>query len=65
MPDKPHNRYDIRMEPTGLWTVYDIFTGLPAVINDIPMILMDLDDANDVVELLNYQYIKRRKGKTE
>ncbi len=27
------NRYDFRKESDGTWTVFDIFTGMPALVN--------------------------------
>lgn len=31
MNAESNNRYDLRQNPNGFWTVYDIFTGEPAV----------------------------------
>jgi hypothetical protein len=45
-------RYDIRSETTG-WTVYDIRTGLPAMVNDVPQTGLPLEDADDLADLLN------------
>ena len=54
------NRYDMRQDSLGSWTVYDIFTGLPAEVNEISQIDLDMEQADDLVDLLNYLYIKRR-----
>lgn len=64
MNDKPENRFDMRPNGDGFWTVYDIFTGLPAVVNDTVMDSLEMEEADDLVDLLNGQYIDRRKGTT-
>ena len=46
-------RYDIRSESNG-WTVYDIRTGSPAMVNDVPQISLPLEDADDLADLLNH-----------
>ncbi len=56
------NRYDLRQEPDGTWTVYDIFTGMPAEVNDVPQFGLEMEKADDLVDLLNYLYISRREG---
>ncbi|NDV88786.1 hypothetical protein GTW51_18995 [Aurantimonas aggregata] len=47
------DRYTLRKDPDGTWSVVDIFTDLPAVVNDQVMILMDMEEAEEVVGLLN------------
>lgn len=66
MTGKTENRYDMRPSENrlGFWTVYDIFTGEPAVVNDTVMDALDMDDADDLVDLLNSEYIARRSGPT-
>ncbi|KQV83275.1 hypothetical protein [Rhizobium sp. Root1220] len=64
MTSKPENRYDTRKNGTGYWTVYDIFTGEPAEINGAQLTHCEMDEADDLVDLLNKQYIERRKGLT-
>ncbi len=63
---KPHReiRFDTRDDGTGRLAVFDIFTGLTADVNGIP--LDDLDEvvALDVARLLNAEYIARRRGTT-
>ena len=54
------NRYDLRKEDDGSWTVFDIFTGMPAEVNGIPQDGLEMEQADDLVELLNLQYIRRR-----
>jgi hypothetical protein len=46
-------RYDVRQEEDGSWTVYDIATDLPAVINDVPQLGHGEDDARDVARELD------------
>jgi hypothetical protein len=47
-----NERYDIREDDDG-WTVFDIFTGQPVVIMDVPQVGLDIQDANDLAELLD------------
>jgi hypothetical protein len=55
MNSQSNNRYNLRQEPNGLWTVYDIFTGEPAEVNGIPQNGLDMEIADDLVDLLNCQ----------
>jgi hypothetical protein len=50
-------RYDMRHEPEG-WTVYDIWTGWPAVIAGVLQIELEMEDADDLVDLLNGMHVK-------
>lgn len=61
---KPNNRYDMREDGTGMWAVYDFFTGLTAEVNGIPQDGLDIEQADDLVDLLNAEYIARREGTT-
>jgi hypothetical protein len=45
-------RYDIKPEDDG-WSVYDTTTGLPAEVNDVVQVGLSLEDADDLVDLLN------------
>ncbi|WP_376742145.1 hypothetical protein [Ensifer canadensis] len=58
----PENRYDLRQEPDGTWTVFDIFTGMPALVNEVEQVGLELEQADDLVDLLNLLYIRRRSG---
>jgi hypothetical protein len=58
------NRYDLRKDADGSWAVYDIFTGQTAEVNGIPQDGLDIQTADDLVDLLNIEYINRRKGST-
>ncbi|SFB60841.1 hypothetical protein SAMN03159496_05725 [Rhizobium sp. NFR07] len=48
-----HRRYDLREEGDGTWTVFDIFTGVAAEVFDEPLIGLDLDEAEDIIQILN------------
>lgn len=61
---RPDNRYAMREDGTGMWAVYDIFTGLTAEVNGVPQDGLDIETADDLVDLLNAEYIARRKGTT-
>ncbi|MQU69059.1 hypothetical protein [Sinorhizobium meliloti] len=52
----------LRQEDDGTWTVFDIFTGLPARVNDVEQVGLEMEQADDLVDLLNLLYIKRRRG---
>lgn len=61
MPPPPSEaRYDMRDEPDGTWTVFDIFTGLPAVVDDVPLTGLEMEEADDLVDLLNFKDARRR-----
>lgn len=65
MPDPSTARYDIRKnENDEYWTVFDIFTGLAAEVNGNLMDALEMEEADDLVDLLNAQYVERRGGKT-
>lgn len=46
-------RYSLRQEADGTWTVFDIFTNLPAEVNGIPLVMLDMEEADDAVDLMN------------
>ncbi len=54
------DRYGMRRNENGYWTVYDIFTGEPAIVNDIVMSALEMEEADDLVDLLNTLYRERR-----
>ena len=63
---KPDNRYSIRKNMGDeWWTVYDIFTGDPAKVNGTLLTRCEMEEADDLVDLLNAEYISRRKGTTD
>jgi len=53
-------RYDLRQELDGTWTVFDVFTGLPVVEDGVPLIDMPMEEADDLLDLLNSRDKKRR-----
>lgn len=58
------NRYDLRKEYggpfKGTWTVFDIFTGLPAEVDGVLQNCLEMEQADDLVDLLNHQDARRR-----
>jgi hypothetical protein len=42
-----------KLRGRDLWAVFDSFTQRPALINDVPQIDLELDDADDLTDLLN------------
>ncbi|MEI9412653.1 hypothetical protein [Mesorhizobium salmacidum] len=46
-------RYGIEKTPEGTWDIVDVFTGLPVVEVGVPLIDMPIDEADDLVDLLN------------
>ncbi|ESY73717.1 hypothetical protein X743_08755 [Mesorhizobium sp. LNHC252B00] len=53
-------RYDLRKEHDESWTVFDVFTGQPAVYEGHEAIDLDMEYADDLVDLLNAVDLKRR-----
>lgn len=51
-------RYDIRKDERG-WTVFDLFTGEPAVVAGVPSTGMEIQDADELAELLDHPAIAR------
>ena len=46
-------RYDMREDCEG-WTVFDLFTGEPVVINGVSQTGLDIQDADELSELLDH-----------
>jgi hypothetical protein len=63
-PNRTEIRYGLREDGTGLWAVYDIFTGLTAEVNGISQDGLDEVVAKFMTNELNEAYITRRKGTT-
>ena len=57
-------RYDLRKEPDGTWTVFDVFTGLPAEPDGWSASGLELEYADDLVDLLNAVDLKRRVARS-
>ncbi|MDK1494435.1 hypothetical protein QN219_31300 [Sinorhizobium sp. 7-81] len=56
------NRYELRKETDGTWTIFDIFTGMPARVNDVEQVGLEIEKADVLVDLLNEFYTMRRAG---
>jgi hypothetical protein len=52
------DRYEIKPEGSG-WTLYDTTTGLPAAVNGTVLRGLCLEDADDLVDLLNRLHIQQ------
>lgn len=46
-------RYDCREDAFG-WTVFDIWTGEPVIVHDVPQIGLDIQDADELSEALTW-----------
>ena len=56
-------RFELRPEPDGLWSVIDIFTSRPALVDGIRQTRREKEAAEDVVARLNASELKRFGGK--
>lgn len=54
-------RYGIEKTPEGTWDIADVFTGLPVVEVGIPLIDMPMEEADDLVDLLNCRDREQRE----
>ena len=54
-------RYEMQKTRDGEWDVVDVFTGLLVVEQGVTMSDMPHEEADDLVDLLNYRDITRRK----
>ncbi|CDZ67966.1 hypothetical protein NFO65_26265 [Neorhizobium galegae] len=61
MNEKLDSRFNARKNEDGTdyWTVYDVSTGLPAVVNGTTLDALGMEEADDLVDLLNAQYTRR------
>lgn len=56
-------RYDMRKNEDGeSWTVFDVFTGEPAIVDGVQLVSLEIEEADDLVDLLNARYARRRSG---
>jgi hypothetical protein len=56
-----HLRYQIRKNPDDrYWSVIDIFTGQPVMIKGVPLDVLLLEEADEMVDLLNIKDMKGR-----
>ncbi len=61
MRDHLTNRYSTRIEPDGTWTIFDLFTGLPADYYGRPTTLMDEDNSRSLCIVMNALDKQRRR----
>ncbi|MER8856977.1 hypothetical protein NKI09_04855 [Mesorhizobium sp. M0757] len=53
-------RYDVRREPDGTLTVFDVFTGQPAIVAGPSVDLPDMEYAKELADILNANDLKQR-----
>ncbi|RUY94608.1 hypothetical protein EN974_23480 [Mesorhizobium sp. M7A.F.Ca.CA.001.12.2.1] len=53
-------RYDLRRDPDGTWTVFDVFTGQPFWPDGMTAVGLNREYADDLVDLLNAEDLKSR-----
>ncbi|TPL21101.1 hypothetical protein FJ945_20530 [Mesorhizobium sp. B2-4-9] len=56
-------RFDLRKKQDGTWTVFDVFTGQPADVYGTPAEGLEMEYADDLVDLLNAADMKRRAAR--
>lgn len=54
-------RYDIRQDDRG-WTVLDADTNRPLTIMEVPQVGLDVRDALDLVDVLEWPAIRERRS---
>ena len=47
-------RYDLREDPQGGWSVYDIWTGQVAMLAGVAQEGLEIQDADEIAEWLTY-----------
>lgn len=63
MAGTPETRYNMRKnDHDEWWTVYDIMSGMAVEMNGTILNRCEMEEADDLVDLLNAQYIARRSG---
>lgn len=50
-------RFDLRREPDGTWSVVDVFTGWPTD----PAVGLEFEEADELVDMLNFLEAKHKK----
>ncbi len=64
MREQPKLRYDERENIDGTWSVIDVNTNDPVMVDDIMLEgLVDVDDADDLVDILNKNDQDKRAAK--
>jgi hypothetical protein len=56
-------RYELRQDSDGLWSVLDIFTSKPALVDGVRQSRKSRDEAGALVERLNSLESKRMSGR--
>jgi hypothetical protein len=56
-------RFDVRKETDGRWTVFDVFTALPANVGEELANGLNVDDARDLARLMNALDRKQRASR--
>ncbi len=64
MTDPPDRLYHVRPDGFGTWEVCNIFTGEIAVVDGTECRMLDIEQAADLVDLLNADYINGLRGMT-
>ncbi|WP_454817341.1 hypothetical protein [Labrys neptuniae] len=54
-------RYDLRAEEDDTWTVFDVFTGLPAMVDGFEATGFEVEEAGDLLAMLNAADFERRR----
>ena len=55
-------RYSVRQEKNGTWTVLDVITRLPAASDGRDLMGLEHDDAKDIADALNRDYLAGRRS---
>ena len=58
---KAQKRYRLRTEPDGSWSVIDVFTGLPVICDEQPVLGVDQQQAVVLATQFNLLEIQRHK----
>ena len=56
-------RYEIRKEAHDLWSIIDVFTGQPATLEGVLMVGLKIQEANDMLYILNNSDLSDRRTK--
>jgi type III secretory pathway lipoprotein EscJ len=56
-------RYEMREEPDDLWSIIDVFTGRPATVDSFLMVGLTVEEANDMLYILNNNDLSDKKAK--
>ena len=56
-------RYDMEKDTEGHWMVIDRFTGWPAEERGVVLVGLRLDEADDLLDLLNARDVRERHAK--